>query len=379
MNGNVLLSYLNTVIFNMALNIVAWNCQSVSNKKPELIKYINDHKIDILLLSETWLSDNRIFEIQGFLCYRLDRSHGGVAILIKKGIEHNSVKRIKFTTADAIFLKVCCPSFTFTVGSIYCSPVTSRSVCNSFFSKVLSISGSSIIAGDFNCKHSRWNCSNNCHKGIDLTKLCDSKLFSIHSPDSPTLIPSRGNPTTVDFVLSKAILGLTGPNTSNDLSSDHLPIKFSVPFQNSIANELKIFDFKNANWKKFRKLIELSTIELKENCVLNNPTNIDNCIKLVNEKIISAIEQSIPKKNPYVFRYEFSPRIHLLTRYRNFYLKKFKETFDPVFRSFKNQLNRMIKQETSLLNQIKFEKKIASLDPSDHSLFRFSKSLKNKK
>jgi hypothetical protein len=363
----------------MMLNIVSWNCQSVSNKKPELLKYIDKHKIDIVLLSETWLSEKRDLDFHNFNCYRLDRSHGGVAILIKKSIEHNTIRRIKFATADAIFLKVKCLSFEFTVGSIYCSPVTSRSVFASFFSKVLSIPGAAIISGDFNCKHTRWNCTTNCLKGSDLTKICDSKLYQIHSPDSPTLIPSRGNPTIVDFVLSKAILGLTGPITDNELSSDHLPIRFSFPFQKSVAENTKIFDYKYANWKKFREIIERTTVELQQNCSLDNKGNIDKCIELVNEKITSAIEQSIPKKNPYIFRYEFSPEIHLLIRYRNYYIRKFKETLDPAFRSLKNQLNRMIKGETSLLNQKKFDEKIASLNTSDNSLFRLSKSLKNKK
>jgi hypothetical protein len=76
-----------------------------------------------------------------------------------------------------------------------------------------------------------------------------------------------------------------------------------------------IYDYSKANWKKFRCLIEKLTDELKENCCeLNTSLKIDNCVKLMNDGISKATEESIPKKNPFVFRYKFSQKIHNLTR-----------------------------------------------------------------
>jgi endonuclease/exonuclease/phosphatase family metal-dependent hydrolase len=214
----------------MSLKIAVWNCQSVNNKKSELLRSIEKHNIDIVLLSETWLNERSSFDLNSFVCYRLDRVHGGVAILIKRSVNHSSLSKISEIFADAIFIKIKSQNSEFTLGAIYCSPAASRSQAHSFFSKVLSLPGRSIIAGDFNAKNIRWNCINNCRKGFDLVKLCDSRLFNIHSPDSPTLFASRGNPTTVDFVLSKAVLGVSNPQTVNELSSDHLPITFNIPF-----------------------------------------------------------------------------------------------------------------------------------------------------
>lgn len=60
-----------------------WNCHSVRNKMFELFKFIDDHKIDIALLSETNLNEFSKFYMNSHKCYRLDRNHGGVAILIR--------------------------------------------------------------------------------------------------------------------------------------------------------------------------------------------------------------------------------------------------------------------------------------------------------
>lgn len=359
---------------------MSWNCQSVRNKRSELSLFAEKNKIDIILLSETWLSKTADFFIPSFECYRVDRSHGGVAILIKHSIPHSSVRLISLEYAEAVFVKIHDSNGDFSIGAIYCSPAASRAQSHAFFSRVLSLTGRSVISGDFNAKNSRWNSDRNCRKGSDLVKLCDSRLFSIHGPDSPTLIPSRGNPSTVDFVLSKAMAGVSDPLSINDLSSDHLPLTFNVPFNFSIPEDCRIFNYAKANWKKFRQVIQSSLVPLQVNFyTLVDENSIDRCIKSLNNSICSAIEYSVPKKLPYRHRYPYSPEIHNLTKSRNFYRRKFKETLDSAYRSVANQLSRLIKSQTALLNQNTFDDKIAELDPLDNSLFKFSKQLKNRK
>jgi exonuclease III len=136
---------------------MSWNAQSVRNKTLELSRFVEKNDIDILLLSETWLNEKTTFFLPSFDCYRVDRSHGGVAILIKNSIPHSSVRHISLDYADAIFLQIHDSHGNFSVGAVYCSPAASRSHSRAFFSKVLSVTGRSVIAGDFNAKHSRWN------------------------------------------------------------------------------------------------------------------------------------------------------------------------------------------------------------------------------
>ena len=39
-------------------------------------------------------------------------------------------------------------------------------------------------------------------KGVQLLKICDNKAFKIQGPNGHTLFPTKGVPSTVDFVIS---------------------------------------------------------------------------------------------------------------------------------------------------------------------------------
>ena len=67
------------------LRILQWNCRSIKNKIGVLCKLIQIHKIDVVLLQETFLSNDKSIKINNFDIMRADRNSqgGGVAIAIK--------------------------------------------------------------------------------------------------------------------------------------------------------------------------------------------------------------------------------------------------------------------------------------------------------
>lgn len=364
----------------MPLKVLSWNAHSIKPKYPELTRFLDHSPHDIILISETWLKETESFDITGFNCYRIDRPYGGVAILINIKIPHSHLTKISVPFAEAISIKVRDTSGEFSITSLYCSPAASRTQAHSFFSRVLAINGSSIIAGDFNAKHQAWNNSTFCRKGADLLKLSHSRNYKIHSPDGPTLFPPIGNPSVVDFVISKMHIGVSNPKSQNVLSSDHLPISFSIQSNFSSPSNSKILNYRKANWKLFRSVLDAEVIDIKTSFpVLDTKEKIDDCIKLLTSKINFASLKSIPKKSPYKFRYKFSLEIHNLTRYRNWHRNIFSRTLDPFHKSVVNQLNRLIKIQSSKLNQSAFSDRIANLIPNDGSLFNFTKALKRKK
>lgn len=77
------------------LKIAYWNASGITKKIHELQTFILQHKIDIILLSETHLSPAKKLKITIFHTYRNDLpprrgspAHGGTAILIHRRITH---------------------------------------------------------------------------------------------------------------------------------------------------------------------------------------------------------------------------------------------------------------------------------------------------
>lgn len=305
----------------MVIKALIWNANSIITKKPELTRFLAKHPHDILLISETRLKENTSFDLPSFTCYRNDRDYGGVAIFIKSKIPHSSLVRFSSVASEAISIKIHDSAGDFNLSSIYCSPSShlNRSQALDFFRKVLSISGPSIIAGDFNAKHPAWNNITTCRRGTDLFNICTEKNYSIHPPSDITLYPHNGGkPSIVDFAISKMIHGVSNLTTINDLSSDHLPISFEIS-GDSIVPDSKIPNFKKANWNKFRSEIVSKIHQVNSRFpVLDTKEKLDDCVNALTEGINSAAESSIPKKNPYKFRYPYSDELHNLVRHRNF-------------------------------------------------------------
>lgn len=107
--------------------------------------------------------------------------------------------------------------------------------------------------------------------------------------------------------------------------------------------------------------------------------SLDSVVEQVVDKITKAMANSIPKKQPYEFRYFYSHEIHLLTKERNHSRNMFIHSGDSDFRKEMNNFNRLIKEATARLNQKSFNEKIGALETKDRSLYQFAKYLKTNK
>ena len=59
------------------LKIALWNANSVGNKIGELTHFLNTHKIDIIAISETKLTNEHTLAIRNYTTYRTDRTRSG--------------------------------------------------------------------------------------------------------------------------------------------------------------------------------------------------------------------------------------------------------------------------------------------------------------
>ena len=78
------------------LKICHWNANVLSQHKLELQHFLSNNSIDIMLISETHLTEKNCFKINGFLFYDTKhpdgKARGGTGILIKNRIKYYANK-----------------------------------------------------------------------------------------------------------------------------------------------------------------------------------------------------------------------------------------------------------------------------------------------
>ena len=77
-------------------------------RKLELEHFLSQHGVDISLLIETFLNPGREFRLANYVCHRTDRptAGGGTAILVRRGIVHQSVPVPSLTRLEATAIQV---------------------------------------------------------------------------------------------------------------------------------------------------------------------------------------------------------------------------------------------------------------------------------
>jgi endonuclease/exonuclease/phosphatase family metal-dependent hydrolase len=365
----------------MGLKVLSWNCHSFNvHKKTELQHLLKKNCHEIICLSESWLKPEWDISLNNYNCYRQDRTRGGVVLMIDPRIPHSSVRRISLSYAEAVTITIDDPSGSFKVSSIYCSPSCTRDESKKFYEKVMSIPGRHVITGDFNAKHASWGNPKNCRKGLDIFNLCSNKNYKIFHPNAPTSIPPNGNGSIIDFAIARSIPDITSPLVIKDLPSDHFPISFSIQSASEVAPEKKNSNFRKANWKLFRSVLNCNLHPmLSESNEANSQREVDACIDNFTSSIAAAADLAIPKRNPFTYRYPFSTDVQNLIKHRNFFRNQYRKHGRKSDSSCMQQLNRMIRQEITKINQRNFNDKLASLMVQDNSIWAMTKSLKNKK
>lgn len=148
-----------------------------------------------------------------------------------------------------------------------------------------------MLFGDFNAKHSSWNCNNNNRAGNVLFALQQSSQFMIFHTSDHTHFPHSGQtPSTIDLLLSNVNFAFDIITHDNQISSDHAPVICNVHGPCSYTPK-KMFDYTNANWNKFRRSIQHSINEIPVPIAY---TEIDNALEKFTELILSARAVSVP-------------------------------------------------------------------------------------
>lgn len=372
-----------------SLRIITWNSRGIRNKLSEFFDFLNRFRVDVALVSETWLKNDILMSHSDFICYRRDRDYsrgGGVAIVVRRGIHHEMLPvmdtglienigiSITFTDRTTMSIFAC----YFPGGAAGPSNVR-KDTFKSDLRKFSRIQGEYIVGGDFNCRSQNWGCARaNCWGNI-LNDMITSNAFDMVYPPEPTLIPSTRNsvPSVLDFFLTNVPERLSAALTMDNLNSDHLPVL--TTFDSRFLNDVNMrFDYKNANWNIFRRHLDQGLVPLLEEPIILTD-DIDSLINRFTLLINNSLDFAVPKRN---CRNSYSKRLprsilNLITL-RNISRRNWKRYRLNHYRAEMAFLNRIIESKIAEFRNMNWNNMLRTLDKSSPQFWKISKILRKR-
>lgn len=188
------------------------------------------HDLDILLISETHLTDKHLVRIRNFNIYRTDHpdgtAHGGAAIIIKNSIKHHHLCKFQTNEIQAATVTVEDKNGCFNISAVYCPPKHkfTSGLLRAYFA---TLEKRFISGGDWNAKHVHWGSRLTTTRGRVLKSSMEDNSLISFSPTEPTHWPTESYklPDIIDFFVSKGLSKYSfTAATCLDGSSNHVPV-----------------------------------------------------------------------------------------------------------------------------------------------------------
>lgn len=370
------------------IRIVNWNARGIRTKQIEFVNFLNSNNIDIAIVTETWLDSNINLSTSGFKCYRVDRVDrrgGGVAILIKRSIQHSLLPIIKTKVVENLVIDVRLDTrSSIKVVCVYypggANPVTKRLSLQSDLRKLLSLSEDFVIGGDLNCRHRDWGCTRANSCGNLLANLLATYPVSVLYPSSPTYFPAgcRGSASVLDTFLTNVPSYFTQPISINALSSDHNPVLCEI-LMSGMRKVEYFLDIKNANWKHFRRDIK-SKLRNKSTSLdgVTDKENVDSIIQDFSSDILSSISACTPRVTKNDFCLKLPSFILELIKIRNGQRRNWQRYRQPIFKQQYLYLNKIISYHIQSHRNAAWNQRLSQLDKGAKPFWNIAKIIRNK-
>ncbi|KAG5880282.1 hypothetical protein JTB14_020028 [Gonioctena quinquepunctata] len=278
-----------------SLSMLSWNANGLREKIIELEDLILERNLDVIFIQETFLKNHPI-GIPNYRVYREDRlgrQGGGVAIMIKCNIQHEqiAINHDRTSGSEAVGIKVTTNRGPLRLISIY-NPPNNELAIDFLEMIIIETDLPTIVAGDFNAKHTTWSNVSN-RNGNKLRRHCDHSDYIIAAPNEPTFYgPYR--PDIIDIVLIKNLHWDINVATLRELSSDHNPI--TIEFGEDPPTQVNR-TYKVMNWQRFSQILE------NEYCapeIIPTPAELDAAVELFENTIIRVLNNNfieVPSTN----------------------------------------------------------------------------------
>lgn len=162
-----------------------------------LTNLLQQHKIDIAILSEIWIKSDESFNFTGYKFVKKcrDKGYGGVGLLISNEIAYSVISLPQLHPIEAIAIKTINTKDTLMIISVYIPPSIGNSQLKPSLLNLIDLIDKSnvttILAGDFNSHHPTWNNLNkSCPRGEMLAQILENTNLIVMNDGNPTTIRS---------------------------------------------------------------------------------------------------------------------------------------------------------------------------------------------
>jgi exonuclease III len=357
-----------------SINICLYNAQSYVNKFFSINQFIQDNKIDIMCLNETFLNDKitNINLIHNFTILRNDRKEkrgGGVAFIINKRINYTLLKSKSTHDYEYLAIEIISSNEKITLLNINTHPQSKTNY--NFIEKIVKSTTNKIICvGDMNATNIAWYCNSTNKRGKFLESICDKNNLNIVNQNRPT---SRKSTNIIDLVLCSEMLIHRISDMVVDLTfdpSDHWPVWFKLIFSpgksmiKKINWDLLKSDLESQFKDKIDVILSKEEFEIKASnfsktitdCLDNNTCEVEKTSHIIN----------IPT---YLFN---------LIKVKKKLKRVFTKTHDPEISNMINNISNKIKRHNKRLMQEKWNNHCAFLaksKPSEQVYWRIIKQV----
>ncbi|KAJ8730540.1 hypothetical protein PYW08_001953 [Mythimna loreyi] len=367
------------------LRIATWNINGIAPNLAEVVLFLHHNNIDILLVSETHLKDERVIKINGYNAYYSNHpdgtSHGGAAVVIKENIRQHYLLEIKHPLIQSVAVAIDDWLGTLTVAAVYCPP--RHGIVEQTFTDYFHKLGCRFITGgDWNAKNTYWGSRLTTTRGRELKKAVDENSLHVLSTGEPTYWPTDPNktPDLIDFFVIKGMSGMyTKIESCLDGSSDHTPVICTLSTTVIWKEPLETLYNKKTDWESFRDYID-------KNANLSISLKTEEDVETAAVYVTNLIQKATWLSTPYLeyteklqdTTVEIKKMIALKRRLRRQWHASRNRRDKTALNHAQKELKQMIKENENNTLQDKL-KTLSAHKADNYSLWKMTKSMKRPK
>lgn len=298
---------------------VTWNADGLRTKIHELLELVSALSVDIFGICETRLSPKAVLNTPLYRCYRQDRHVSGrgqgVAIFVRENIIHTPIYVDKTRHLEVVGIKVKVSGIDHFIFSVYQSP--NLPLLRSDLDILFALGSHVLIMGDLNANHEHWHSGSRNTRGRVLFSHMLDHDYNIFASKTPSQVNYRADlsPSNPDLILALNIHSIDNVAAIPAMSSNHLPVRFSIGNNAECKPTKQIFNYKKANWNSYRTHID-ANLSLSS-CTYTTVEQINYSIEAFQACVLAARDVSVPSCTQNTNSSRLPRHIKSLIRYKN--------------------------------------------------------------